>query len=207
MNTSSPFHQTEDMKRRLFPPYVVAPLCRIPHTAAGLRLAWRKNPSVSFVPVLVERTTRLMKLIAVAAASVAVLGGCASSMSGGAYSREQARQVQEVKMGVVESVRQVKIEGTKSPVGVGAGAVIGGIAGSNVGQGKGSNVGAILGAVAGGVAGSMIEEGVTSKNGLEITVKLDNGHMIAVTQEADEQFKVGERIRVLSGGGVTRVTH
>jgi outer membrane lipoprotein SlyB len=151
--------------------------------------------------------TRLVKLIAVAAASVAALGGCASSMSGGAYSRGQARQVQEVKMGMVESVRQVKIEGTKSPVGTGAGAVVGGIAGSNVGAGKGSTVGMILGAVAGGVAGSMLEEGVMSKDGLEITVRLDNGRMIAVTQEADEQFRVGERIRVLSGGGVTRVTH
>lgn len=150
---------------------------------------------------------RLVKLIAVAAASVAVLGGCASSMSGGAYSRGQARQVQEVQMGVVESVRQVKIEGTKSPVGTGAGAVIGGIAGSNIGAGKGSTVGTILGAVAGGVAGSAIEEGVMSKDGLEITVKLDNGRMIAITQEADEQFRVGERVRVLSGGGVTRVTH
>lgn len=150
---------------------------------------------------------RMVKLIAVAAASVAVLGGCASSMSGGAYSRGQTRQVQEVQMGVVESVRQVKIEGTKSPVGTGAGAVIGGIAGSNIGAGKGSTVGTILGAVAGGVAGSAIEEGVMSKDGLEITVKLDNGRMIAITQEADEQFRVGERVRVLSGGGVTRVTH
>ena len=150
---------------------------------------------------------KLVKLVAVAAVSVAVLGGCASSMSGGAYSRDQARQVQEVKMGVVESVRHVKIEGTKSPVGTGAGAVVGGIAGSNIGAGKGSTVGTILGAVAGGVAGSMLEEGVMSKDGLEITVKLDNGRMIAVTQEADEQFRIGERIRVLSGGGVTRVTH
>jgi outer membrane lipoprotein SlyB len=151
--------------------------------------------------------TRLVKLIAVAAASVAVLSGCPSSMSGGAYTREQARQVQEVQMGVVESVRHVKIEGTKSPVGTGAGAVVGGIAGSNIGSGKGSTVGTILGAVAGGVAGSMIEEGVMSKDGLEITVKLDNGRMIAVTQEADEQFRVGERVRILSGGGATRVTH
>ncbi|MHB1589913.1 MAG: outer membrane lipoprotein [Sulfuricella sp.] len=151
--------------------------------------------------------TRWVKLMAVLVASVAVLGGCASSLSGGAYSREQARQVQEVRMGVVESVRRVKIEGTQSPVGTGAGAVIGGIAGSNVGQGKGSTVATILGAVAGGVAGSMLEEGVMSKDGLEITVKLDNGRMIAVTQEADEQFRVGERVRILSGGGVTRVTH
>jgi outer membrane lipoprotein SlyB len=151
--------------------------------------------------------TNSVKLIALLVASVAVLGGCASSMSGGAYSRDQARQVQEVKMGMVESVRQVRIEGTKSPVGTGAGAVVGGIAGSNVGGGKGSTVGAILGAVAGGVAGSALEEGVMSKDGLEITVKLDGGRMIAVTQEADEQFRVGERVRVLSGGGVTRVTH
>lgn len=151
--------------------------------------------------------TKLLKMVAVLTASTAILGGCASSMSGGAYSREQARQVQEVKMGVVESVRHVKIEGTKSPVGAGAGAVVGGIAGSNVGQGKGSTVGTILGAVAGGVAGSMVEEGVMSKDGLEITVKLDGGRMIAVTQEADEQFRVGERVRVLTGGGVTRVTH
>ena len=149
----------------------------------------------------------LVKLIAFVAASVAVLGGCASSMSGGAYSREQARQVQEVKMGMVESVRHVKIEGTKTPVGTGAGAVVGGIAGSNIGAGKGSTVGMILGAVAGGVAGSLIEEGVTSKDGLEVTVKLDSGRLIAITQEADEQFRVGERVRVLSGGGVTRVSH
>jgi len=150
--------------------------------------------------------SRILKLVAVAAA-VAVLGGCASSMSGGAYSREQARQVQEVKMGMVESVRHVRIEGTKSSVGTGAGAVIGGIAGSNLGGGKGSIVTTIIGAVAGGVAGSAIEEHATGKDGLEITVRLDSGRMFAVTQEADEQFRVGERVRVLSGGGVTRVTH
>lgn len=150
---------------------------------------------------------KLVKLMAVAAVSVAVLGGCASSMSGGAYTRDQARQVQEVKMAVVESVRHVKIEGTKTPVGTGAGAVIGGIAGSNVGSGKGSTVAAILGAVAGGMAGSAVEEGVTGKDGLEITVKLENGRLIAITQEADEQFRVGDRVRVLSGGGVTRVSH
>ena len=55
---SNPSHQNDDMKRRPFPPCVVASPCRIPHTAAGLRLAWRKNPSVSSVTILMERTTR-----------------------------------------------------------------------------------------------------------------------------------------------------
>lgn len=148
-----------------------------------------------------------MKIAATLLIATAVLGGCASSMSGSAYSRDQARQTQEVRMGVVESVRQVQIEGTKTPVGTAAGAVVGGVAGSNVGGGKGSTIGTVLGAVAGGLAGSALEEGVTRKPGLEITVTLDGGRMIAVTQEADEAFRPGEHVRVLSGGGVTRVTH
>lgn len=148
-----------------------------------------------------------LKLIVLAMSCVAVLGGCASSMSGSAYSREQARQAQEVEMGVVESVREVQIEGTKTPIGAAAGAAVGGIAGSHVGGGSGQAVGAILGAVGGGLAGAAVEEGVTRKPGLEITVRLDSGRLIAVTQEADEAFAAGERVRVLTGGGVTRVSH
>ncbi|MCX7174822.1 MAG: glycine zipper 2TM domain-containing protein, partial [Proteobacteria bacterium] len=89
-----------------------------------------------------------------------------------------------------------------------AGGLIGGMAGSNVGGGnKGSTVGSILGAVGGAVAGHAIEQSITKKAGLEITVKFDNGSMSAITQEADEEFKVGDRVRVLSGSGSTRVTH
>jgi outer membrane lipoprotein SlyB len=111
-------------------------------------------------------------------------------------------------MGVVESVRQVTIEAPKSGVGTLAGGAIGGVAGSNIGGGnRGSAVGTILGAVAGGIAGNAIEQGATRKPGLEITVKLDSGELRAITQAADESFRPGERVRLLSGGGVTRVTH
>ena len=149
-----------------------------------------------------------MKTTALLFSLITVLGltGCASSLSGSTYSRDQARGEMSVRMGVVESVRQVQIEGTKSPVGSIAGGVIGGVAGRNIGGGSGSIVGSVVGAVAGGVAGSAIEEGVTRQAGLEITVKLDNGQYIAVTQAADEVFQPGERVRVLSGRGATRVT-
>jgi len=151
-------------------------------------------------------STRLA--IASALAATAAITGCASTSSGSVYSGGQARQEQTVRMGVVESVRQVSIEGSKSGVGTIAGGVVGGVAGSNIGGGnRGSAVGTILGAVAGGVAGNVIEQGVTKKQGLEITVKLDNGELRAITQEADESFRPGERVRLLSGGGVTRVTH
>jgi len=147
-----------------------------------------------------------VKLVGIAV-MLAMLGACASSNSGSAYSRDEARKVQTVKMGVVESVRTVKLEGTKSPVGTAGGAVVGGVAGSTLGGGKGQAIATVLGAIIGGLAGSAAEEGLTRKDGLEITVKLDSGTMIAVVQEADDQFQPGERVRILESGGTTRVSH
>ena len=137
----------------------------------------------------------------------AVLGACASSNSGGVYKRGEAHTVQTVKMGVVESVRLVKLEGTKTPIGTGTGAVVGGVAGSTLGGGRGQVITTVLGALAGGLAGSAAEEGLTRKDGVEITVKLDSGNMIAVVQEADEEFNPGDKVRVLQANGVTRVSH
>jgi outer membrane lipoprotein SlyB len=145
----------------------------------------------------------------VAISGSVALGGCYTpASSGSVYSAGQARTEQTVRLGVVESVRQVTIEGTPGELGTIAGAALGGIAGSTVGGGnRGSAAGTILGAVGGGLAGSAIERNVTRKKGLEITVKLQNGELRAITQDADEEFRPGERVRLVSSGGVTRVTH
>jgi outer membrane lipoprotein SlyB len=137
------------------------------------------------------------------------LAGCASNLSGESYSRSEARAVQQVEYGIIEQLRPVKIEGTKTPIGSGAGAVVGGIAGSGVGGGKGSYVMAVIGAVAGGMAGAAIEEGVTRTQGVEITVKMNKGGTIAIVQalSPNERFAVGDRVRVLYGGQNTRVAH
>ena len=137
----------------------------------------------------------------------AALVGCASGLSGSTYTRDQARQVVDVRIATVESVRAVLIEGTKSPVGTAAGTVVGGIAGSNVGGGKGSSVGIVLGAVAGGVVGSAIEEGATRQPATEITVRFDDGRMISVVQAGDDKFQPGDKVRVLTGDGVTRISY
>jgi len=92
-------------------------------------------------------------------AVIALLSACAPGVGGGDYSRDQARREQTVRLGAVDSVREVKIEGTRSAVGAVAGGVVGGVAGSTVGQGRGSTVGAVLGSVAGGVAGQAAEQG------------------------------------------------
>ena len=145
--------------------------------------------------------------LTIALLATVTLAGCAGGLGGGDYQRAEARRVISVRMGVVESVRPVKLEGTKSPVGTLGGAAVGGIAGSTIGQGKGAAIGAVLGAVAGGLAGSAAEEGITRKQGIEVTVKMDNGEMLAVVQEdGGEKFMPGERIRLLQDGRTTRVT-
>jgi outer membrane lipoprotein SlyB len=146
--------------------------------------------------------------IALAAAVLAtVITGCAApGLGGGSYSRDQARREQTVRMGYVESVREVKLEGTRSGIGPGAGAVAGGIAGSSIGHGRGSALGAVAGAVVGGIAGQAAEQGFTAKRGVEVTVKLDNGQMVAIMQQADETFRPGDRVRILSDGATSRVT-
>ena len=149
---------------------------------------------------------KLLKIATLILVSL-ILTACASSRSGDVYTREQARREMSVRLGVVESVREVQMEGTHTGAGTLAGAGIGGVAGSTLGNGRGSVVGAIVGAVAGGIAGSAIEDKVTRKNALEITVRLDNGQMIAVVQEMGEVFHPGERVRVLSNYNSSRVTH
>ena len=149
---------------------------------------------------------RHLQFITVALLSLFVVA-CASSNSGSVYKREDARKVQTVRTGVVESVRTVRLEGTKSPVGTIAGGAVGGIAGSSVGSGRGSAIGAVIGAVVGGLAGSAAEEGLTRKDAIEITVKLDGGAMIAIVQEADEQFNPGDKVRLIENSDTSRVTH
>jgi len=145
------------------------------------------------------------------AISALFLGGCAQqSLTGDAYSAHEARQIQTVQYAVVESVRPVVIEGrTDGVVGTGAGAIIGGIAGSTIGGGRGSAITSVLGAVAGGAAGQHLEEAATRRQGQEITLRLDSGAVYSVVQEVEngQFFRVGDRVRLLKGGGQVRVTY
>ena len=89
-----------------------------------------------------------------------------------------------------------------------AGSVIGGVAGSNVGGGKGSIISSVIGAVAGGVVGSQLEKAGTSTEGLEITLRTDDGKTIAIVQAAgSDRFEAGQRVRLLTDNrGQVRVT-
>jgi outer membrane lipoprotein SlyB len=150
------------------------------------------------------RSTGAVALIALSA----LAAGCATQSSSGQVYREgETRRAQMIEQGTVESVRTVTIQGNTNGVGTAAGGIVGGIAGSNVGGGSGRAVGAVLGAVAGGIAGQAVERNASTRQGLEITVRMDNGTLRAYVQDADEQFRPGDRVRIVSGGGTSRVTH
>ena len=112
--------------------------------------------------------TVMMRWATVAlAVGALVLGGCAAGLGSGDYQRSEARRAMNIEFGVVDSVRAVQLEGTKTPIGSATGAVIGGVGGSRIGGGSGQIIAGVLGAVAGGMAGSAVEEGIT--NGIDAT--------------------------------------
>ncbi|WP_313705540.1 glycine zipper 2TM domain-containing protein [Massilia sp.] len=137
-----------------------------------------------------------------------LLAGCATPPpSGSVYRYGQTQNEQVVRMGTVESVRNVTIVNPESGVGTMGGAALGGIAGSQIGHGSGSAAASVAGAIAGGLLGNRVEANANQRPGFEITVRLDSGELRAITQAADEMFRPGERVRLLSDGYQTRVTH
>ena len=149
-----------------------------------------------------------MKTVAAVLAFAGLLAACATPPeSGSVYNSYQTMNEQVVRMGTVESVRNVTIANPESGVGTMAGAALGGLGGSQVGNGNGSAAVGIIGAVAGGLIGQRVERNASNRAGFEITIKLDSGELRAITQPADEMFRPGERVRLLSNGYTTRVTH
>ena len=137
-----------------------------------------------------------------------LLAGCATPPpSGSVYRYGQTQNEQVVRMGTVESVRNVTIVNPESGVGTMGGAALGGIGGAQIGSGSGSAAASVAGAIAGGLLGNRIEARANQRPGFEITVRLDSGELRAITQAADEMFRPGERVRLLSDGYQTRVTH
>lgn len=149
------------------------------------------------------RTSAIAILMLIAA----MASGCATTGET-MRSGEQVQREQIIRTGVVENVREVQIENTRPATGAGGaiGAVLGGVVGSHVGQGRGSIVSSVIGAVLGGVAGHAVEQQSGRQAGLEIAIKLDDGRSISIVQAAGEQFRPGDRVRIISDGITARVS-
>ncbi|KAF1029934.1 MAG: Outer membrane lipoprotein pcp [Burkholderia plantarii] len=152
-----------------------------------------------------------LTLAAMLGASLTLTGCFAPPGSADVYSANQVQREQSVRLGTIESVRAVLIRNDASggaALGTLGGGALGAVAGSAIGGGTGSVLTAIAGGIAGAVAGNAVGQGMSTANGVELTVRLDNGDLRSITQAASpEVFRAGERVRLLSSGGLTRVTH
>jgi outer membrane lipoprotein SlyB len=129
--------------------------------------------------------------------------GCTFPSSRRVVPAAQAGTMQNVDTGVVIGVREVNIEGQKSNLGLFGGGVIGAAATKPAsGSGRAAALGQAAATVGGAVAGQAVEEVATRKRAQEITVRLDDGRTVVVTQDVSGGlYQDGDRVRIVNGGG------
>ena len=147
------------------------------------------------------------RVIIVLTAIVLAGTGCDTTSQGSrTYTRNQAQTPMQVFSGTVLKVADVTIQNQETGAGSAVGAIAGGIAGSTVGGGRGTRLATTGGALAGAAAGSAAERARANRAAVEIEVEVDDGRIMVIVQEKDDEFSVGDRIRIVqSPDGSMRV--
>ncbi len=149
---------------------------------------------------------RLIRLatLPIVALTLATLTACSTPQTAASYSRAETRMLQQVQLGELIEVRDVTLDGQSTGQGAAMGAVLGGVSGAQ----RGNATQAAIGGVIGTLLGQGIEDAVAQRKGVELLVKLDDGSLVAVTQQTDGlKYAPGQRVRVLSFNGNARVVH
>lgn len=106
--------------------------------------------------------------------------------------------------GRVESIDSAPQEyqgvgGTGFGLGSVAGAVIGGVAGHQVGGGSGNTAATIAGAAGGAYIGHQLEKRKQAASAYRITVRMENGDYQTLIQPSIGDLRVGDRVRIENG--------
>lgn len=101
--------------------------------------------------------------------------------------------------GTIDSVRQVERPGETNGVGIGIGAVAGGLLGRQMGGGRGRDAMTVLGAIGGAVAGNQIEKHQRKTTEYQVTVRFEDGSTQTLTQPTEPGWRPGDRVRVVNG--------
>ena len=146
--------------------------------------------------------------LSIACTALLALGGCATNpmtgtgvpqASANGYTVSGAQSVQAVQLGTVLAVHPVEIAGQGSGVGAIGGALAGGAIGHQIGNGNGQKLATIAGALAGLMGGQALEGSAAKEAGLLVTVRLDGGQVLAITQAADVRLVVASACKCLPG--------
>lgn len=105
--------------------------------------------------------------------------------------------------GTVQSVNVVTEAGKASGAGAVTGAVLGGVAGHQMGGGKGKDAMTVIGVIGGALAGNATEKAIKKTQFYEVTVRMDDGSVQTYTYQTVPPFSSGDAVRV-DGGQLMR---
>ena len=145
-----------------------------------------------------------LALMAAVAGAVSLTGCVVANPN--TVSAYDAQRMATVIDATVLSVRPVTLQGRDTGVGTVGGAVIGGIAGSNVGGPRTGGIVGIAGAIVGGLIGNAVERDATQQQAQEILLQLKNGDRRQVVQGiGTDSFNPDDPVILVTTGGRTRV--
>jgi uncharacterized protein YcfJ len=98
--------------------------------------------------------------------------------------------------GQVVAINAVQTAEPTTGLGAVGGAVIGGLAGTQIGNGRGKTAATIVGALGGGLAGNAVEHAVHKKTSYEVQVRMGDGSYRNFTYQAEPGFQVGQQVHV-----------
>jgi len=111
----------------------------------------------------------------------------------------QVTQAPPVRVGTVESLREVVEQAEPGGAGLVLGALAGGGLGSLIGGGSGRTVATVVGAVGGAYVGNQVEKSRTNVV-YQIGVRYDDGTWATIRQAAPTSLRIGDRVRVTDSG-------
>ncbi|GJH18916.1 glycine zipper 2TM domain-containing protein [Caballeronia novacaledonica] len=98
--------------------------------------------------------------------------------------------------GEVTAVNAVQAAQPTTGIGAIGGAVVGGLAGTQIGNGRGRTAATIIGAIGGGLAGNQIEHVVHKATTYQVQVRMNDGSVRSFNYEAAPGVAVGQKVHV-----------
>ncbi len=105
--------------------------------------------------------------------------------------------------GTIESVRETEKPADTNGVGIGVGAVAGGLLGHQMGRGNGNTAMTVLGAIGGAIAGHQVEKKVRTVKEYHLTVRFEDGATRQVVQATPPAWHEGDKVKIVNGAIVS----
>jgi outer membrane lipoprotein SlyB len=147
-----------------------------------------------------KHSTYMGALTLAAAATAAMLGGCASTAPSTPVTYSSPPSAEAASYGTVDSVQLVRAGGGTSGAGAVTGGLVGALLGNQVGSGSGRTAATVAGAVGGALVGNQVESNRNQPHDTyQISVRMDNGDYRVFQQDDIADIRTGSRVRLVDG--------